>query len=88
MSDLLQDFWRAIAVGLGFAVLALVVAMLSQARANGRKFARLQSDVKRLSREMKELRAAEQRRFMKDLRAPYKSDTPPESGVSSDEKAK
>jgi hypothetical protein len=94
VSDLLQEFWRAIAVGLGFAVLALVVAMLSQARANGRKFARLQSDIDRLSRKVQQLHSAEERRFIKELRAPstkYETavaETRPDSGDSSEENAK
>jgi hypothetical protein len=83
-----------ITVVLGVMVVALVVTMLGKARVIGKKFARLQLDVERLSREMKQLQAAEQRRFMKELRDPTtKSGTavieaPPDNGVSSEEKAK
>jgi hypothetical protein len=79
-----------IAVLLGLVVVALVVAL----RVIGRKFARLQSNVERLSREVKQLKAADERRFMKELRSPITkhgtavTETPPDDGVSSEEKAK
>jgi hypothetical protein len=76
------DSQFGIAVLLGVVVVALVVALLGQARVIGRKFARLQSDVERLSREVKQLQAAEERRFMKELRSLTKpgtavTETPP-----------
>ena len=84
------DSQYVIAVLLGLVVVALVVAL----RVIGRKFARLQSKVERLSREVKQLKAADERRFMKELRSPITkhgtavTETPPDDGVSSEEKAK
>ena len=88
------DSQFVIAVLLGLVVVALVVALLGQARVIGRKLASLQSDVERLSRKVKQLQGAEERRFMKELRSPITkhatavTETPPDDGVSSEEKAK
>ena len=88
------DSQFVIAVLLGLVVVALVVALLGQARVIGRKLANLQSDVERLSRKVKQLQGAEERRFMKELRSPITkhgtavTETPPDDGVSPKEKAK
>ena len=85
------DFQFVIAVVSGLVAVALVVTTLGKARA---RFARLQSDVERLSREVKQLQAAEQRRFMKELRAPTTKygtavpQSPPDNGLSAKETAK
>jgi hypothetical protein len=66
----LNDSQLVVAVVLGLMLIVLVVTMLRKARVADREFARLQADVERLSEEVKQLRAAEQRRFMKELNAP------------------
>jgi hypothetical protein len=96
------DFQFVIAVVCGLVAVALVVTALGKARSIGRRFARLQSDVERLSREVKQLQVAEQRRFMKELQAPTTKygtavpqsppdavpQSPPDNGLSAKETAK
>jgi hypothetical protein len=102
----LNDSQLVVAVVLGLMLIVLIVTMLGKARVPGREFARLQADVKRLfrlqadverlSEEVKQLHAAEQRRFIKELNAPKtttKSSTaspqsPPADGLSSEETVK
>jgi hypothetical protein len=86
-------FWRAIAVGSSLVILALAVAMFGQTIATRRHFARLQSGIDRLSHKVKQLQAAEERRFMRELRARTTkygtvAETQPDPGDSSEEKAK
>ena len=94
MANWFLDFQFVIAVVLGLVVVALVLNMLGKARAIGRRFARLQSDIERLSREVKQLQVAEQRRFMKELRPrrtkyePAVPQSPPDNGLSTKETAK
>jgi hypothetical protein len=83
------DFQFVITVVSGLVTVALVITMLGKARAIGRRFARLQSDVERLSREVKQLQVAEQRRFMKELQdGTAVPQSPPNNGVSSEGTAK
>jgi hypothetical protein len=92
----LNDSQLVVAVVLGLMLIVLVVTMLRKARVAGRPFARLQADVERLSEEVKQLQADEQRRFIKELNAPKtttKSSTaspesPPADGPSSEETVK
>jgi hypothetical protein len=95
VADWFLDSQFVTAVILGFVVVGLVVTMLAKARVIGRKFTRLQSDVERLSWEVKQLQIAEQGRFMKELKAAetltkYGNATPsqPANGLSSEETAK
>jgi len=53
-------------------LVVLIVTAFRKAGVTGKEFARLQKDVERLSEEMKELQAAEQRRFIKELNAAEK----------------
>jgi hypothetical protein len=90
--DWFLDYRFIIAVGLGLVVVGLVVTF-AKATAIGSKSARLQSDVEQLSRQVKRLQAAEERRFMKELRSPITkhgtavSETRPDDGVSPEKKA-
>jgi hypothetical protein len=54
-------------------LVALIATAFQRARVTRKEFARLREDVKRLSEEVKELQAAEQRRFIKELNAAEKT---------------
>jgi len=68
----------AIAIGLGVFIVVLMWTALRRITVRRTEFLRLQQDLKQLSEDVKWLMAAEQRRFLKELKAPRKdSDDPP-----------
>jgi peptidoglycan hydrolase CwlO-like protein len=84
MSDWpLNDSQLATAVFLGLMLIVLTVTVFRKARVSRKEFARLQKDVKRLSDDVKELQVAEQRRFLKELKASKADDTPPSTASQS-----
>ena len=77
---------------LGILLVVLIVTAFRKARVTRKEFARLREDVKLLSEEVKELQAAEQRRFIKELNAAEKTTksrsrrlNPPPTNASSSE---
>jgi hypothetical protein len=82
-----NDSQLATAVLFGLMPIVLIVAAFRKAWVNRKEFARLQNDVKRLSDDVNELHAAEQRRFLKELKVSRKRtkispSIAPESSVS------
>jgi uncharacterized membrane protein (DUF106 family) len=69
----LNDSQIVTATILGIMLVVLIVTAFRKARVPRKEFARLQDDVKLLSEEVKELQAAEQRRFIQELNAPEKT---------------
>jgi hypothetical protein len=62
------DSQFATEVVLGLIFIVLIVTVLRKAWVTRKEFAGLQLDIRRLSDDVKELRAAEQRRFLKELK--------------------
>jgi hypothetical protein len=58
---------------LGIMLIVLIVTAFRKASVTRKEFARLREDVKLLSEEVKELQAAEQRRFIKELNSAEKT---------------
>jgi uncharacterized membrane protein (DUF106 family) len=89
----LNDSQFVTAVILGVMLVVLIVTAFRKATVTRKEFALLREDVKRLSEEVKELQAAEQRRFIKELNASEKTtksrsrrpDTSPPLDASSSE---
>jgi hypothetical protein len=54
---------------LGVMLVVLIVTAFRKATVTRKEFARLREDIKQLSEEVKELQAAEQRRFIRELNA-------------------
>ena len=74
MSDWpLNDSQLVTAGILGVMFVVLIVTAFRKASVTRKEFARLREDIKQLSEEVKELQAAEQRRFIKELNASEKS---------------
>jgi hypothetical protein len=72
----------AAAVGLGVVVITLIVMALRTASISRAEFARLQRDIKQLSEEVKALLAAEQRRFLKELKVSEREGDEPTAAVT------
>jgi uncharacterized membrane protein (DUF106 family) len=77
---------------LGIMLVVLIATAFRKVRVTRKEFARLREDVKQLSEGMKELQAAEQRRFIKELNAAEKTTksrsrrlNPPSADASSSE---
>jgi len=64
----LNDSQFVTATILGIMLVVLIATAFRKARVTRKEFARLREDVKQLSEEVKELQAAEQRRFIKELK--------------------
>jgi hypothetical protein len=62
------QFMLAIAAGLVAITFVLLIALL-RTRVRRAEFARLQQDIKQMSEDVKELQAAEQLRFLKEIKA-------------------
>jgi len=78
MSDWpLNDPQLATAAILGLMLVVLIVTAFRKTGVTREEFARLQKNVKRLSEDVKELRASEERRFLKELKASKADDKPP-----------
>ena len=74
MSDWsLTDTQLLAAAILGIGFIVLIVTAFRKPTVPRKEFARLQEGVKRLSEEVKELQAAEQRRFIKELKGSEKT---------------
>jgi uncharacterized membrane protein (DUF106 family) len=58
---------------LGVMLVVLIVTAFRKASVTRKEFARLREDVKRLSQEVKELQASEERRLIKELNASEKT---------------
>jgi hypothetical protein len=69
----LNDSQFVTATILGIMLVVLIATAFRKARVTRKEFARLREDVKQLSEEVKELQAAEQRRFIKELNAAEKT---------------
>ncbi len=65
----LNDSQLVTAVILGIMLIVLIVTAFRKPRVARKEFARLQEDVKRLSEDVKELRPAEDGRFINELNA-------------------
>jgi hypothetical protein len=83
-----SDSELATAVLFGFMLIIFIVAAFRKAQVTRKEFTGLQNDVKRLSDRLKELQAAEQRRFLKELKVSRKRkkispSIAPESSASS-----
>ena len=93
MSDWpLNDSQIVTATILGIMLVVLIVTAFRKASVSRKEFTRLREDVKLLSEEVKELQAAEQRRFIKKLNAAEKTTksrsrrlNSPSAGASSSE---
>jgi uncharacterized membrane protein (DUF106 family) len=70
------QFMLAIAACLVAITFALLIALL-KTRVRRAEFARLQRDVEEMSEQVKELQAAEQLRFLKEIKASKKDDDGP-----------
>jgi uncharacterized membrane protein (DUF106 family) len=69
----LTDSQIVTATILGITLVVLIVTALRKASVTRKEFARLREDVKRLSQEVKELQASEERRLIKELNASEKT---------------
>jgi hypothetical protein len=69
----LNDSQIVTATILGIMLVVLIVTAFRKSSVTRKEFALLREDVKRLSEEVKELQAAEQRRFIKELNAAEKT---------------
>ena len=69
----LNDSQVVTAAILGVMLIVLIVTAFRKASVTRKEFALLREDVKRLSEEVKELQAAEQRRFIKELNVSQKT---------------
>ena len=83
-----SDSELATAVLFGFMLIIFIAAAFRKARVTRKEFTGLQNDIKRLSDHVKELQAAEQRRFLKELKVSRKRkkispSIAPESSASS-----
>jgi hypothetical protein len=67
----------ATTVGLGVVVIVLIWIALRRTMVSRTEFDRLQRDLKELSDDVKGLMTAEQRRFLKELKAPRKDSDDP-----------
>jgi uncharacterized membrane protein (DUF106 family) len=93
MSDWPLNDSQLITAGiLGVVLVVLIVTAFRKARVTRKEFARLREDVEQLSEEVKELQAAEQRRFIQELNATEKTTksrsrrlNPPSANASSSE---
>jgi len=89
----LNDSQLVTAAILGVMLVVLIVTAFRKASVTRKEFALLREDVQRLSEEVKELQAAEQRRFIKELNASEKRtksrsrrlNPPPPSAPSSEQ---
>ena len=82
-----NDSQLATAILFGLILIVLIVAAFRKVRVIRKEFAGLKFDIRRLSDEVRELRAAEQRRFLKELkvsrrRTKISPSIAPESSVS------
>jgi hypothetical protein len=77
------DDWQIALASVAFvAMLVLFIVVFKRSTASRAEFARLQEEAKQLSEDVKGLRVGEQRRFLQEIRAAKRCDTPTPKATS------
>jgi hypothetical protein len=77
------DDWQLALASVAFvAMLVLFIVVFKRSTASRAEFARLQEEAKQLSEDVKGLRVGEQRRFLQEIRAAKRCDTPTPKATS------